>query len=223
MNWQEQCAAVIPCFNEAGRVCGVVAGVKPFVAEVLVVDDGSTDATAAEAAAAGAQVLRHPVNRGKGAALRSGFARARELGFAWALTLDGDGQHAPADIPAFFAAAGQSGAQLVVGNRLAAAERIPFVRRKVNQWMTARLARMTGRALADSQCGFRLVNLAAWSRLTLRAERFETESELLVEFVRAGFKVEFVPVQVIYHAGGSKIHPLADTWRWLRWWWKKPN
>jgi hypothetical protein len=86
--------------------------------------------------------------------------------------------------------------------------------------MTARLSRMTGQKLADSQCGFRLVKLGNWSRLTLRTERFETESELLVEFVRAGFRVEFVPVQVIYRDGGSKIHPLADTWRWLRWCWR---
>ena len=195
-----------------------VRGVQAHLRHVIVVDDGSTDATGAEAAAAGAEVLRHPANRGKGAALRSGLARAKERGFAWALTLDGDGQHAPADIPAFFAAAERTGAELIIGNRLAAADQMPFVRRKVNQWMTARLATLTGRALADSQCGFRLVNLAAWSRVTLRMEHFEAESEMLVEMVRAGFAVEFVPVQVIYGPGGSKIRPLTDAWRWLRWW-----
>lgn len=197
---------------------GVVMGVKPQVAQVVVVDDGSDDATSTEAAAAGAEVIRHPTNRGKGAALRTGFLRTRELGFPWVLTLDGDGQHAPADIPGFFAGAERTGAELVVGNRLAAAHQIPFVRRQVNRWMTARLSRLTGRSLADSQCGFRLVNLAAWSRVTLQADHFETESELLVQFVSAGSRVEFVPVQVIYHTGNSKIHPLADTIRWWRWW-----
>jgi len=172
----------------------VVTGVQPYVTRVLVVDDGSTDETAQDAAAAGAEVLRHPANRGKGAALRTGLAHAQGRGFDWALTLDGDGQHAAADVPAFFSAAERTGAELIVGNRLAAAEQIPFVRRKVNQWMTARLCRMTGRSLADSQCGFRLINLAALSRVSLRADRFETESELLVEFVRAGFAVEFVPI-----------------------------
>jgi len=117
-------------------------------------------------------------------------------------------------------AAARTGVELVIGDRLASAGRMPFVRRKVNQWMTARLSALTGRRLADSQCGFRLVNLAAWSRVTLRADRFETESELLVAFLHAGFKVEFVPVQVIYGMGGSKIHPIADAWRWVRWWMK---
>jgi glycosyltransferase involved in cell wall biosynthesis len=220
VNWKEQCAVVIPCCNEVRRVGEVIRGVMEYVPTVIVVDDGSTDATASAASAAGAEVLRHAPNRGKGAALRTGFERARERGLDWAFTMDGDGQHAPADIPAFLAVAERAGAQLIVGNRLAAAERMPFVRRKVNQLMTWRLSRMTGRPLADSQCGFRLVNLAAWSRVTLRTERFETESEMLVEFVRAGFAVEFVPVQVIYGPGGSKIHPLADTWRWLRWCWR---
>ena len=142
----------------------VVRDVQLHVLRVIVVDDGSTDATGLEAAAAGAEVIRHPNNRGKGAALRTGLARAQELGFDWALMLDGDGQHAVGDVPNFFAAVARSGADLVVGNRLGSADRMPFVRRQVNRWMTSQLSRMTGRPLSDSQCGFRLVKLAAWAQ-----------------------------------------------------------
>ena len=171
------------------------------------------------ARAAGAKVLRHHGNLGKGTALRTGFEHARALGFKWAITLDGDSQHAPEDLPKFFNNAERTGAELVIGNRFADAKKIPWVRRFVNRWMTNRISRLTGVALADSQCGFRLVNLEAIGSLPLETEHFETESELLVECLRAGLKVEFVPVQVNYPTGQSKIRPIPDAWRWLRWWW----
>ena len=218
MDWTRQCAAVIPCFNEAASIQEVVAGVRRFLSNVIVVDDGSTDATAVRATSAGADVVRHPVNRGKGAALQSGWRQAREKGFVWAMTLDGDGQHSPEDIPAFFAAAEKSGAPMLVGNRMDHPEGMPWLRRQVNRWMSRRLSRFVGAPLADSQCGFRLVNLDALSRLRLAADRFEIESEMLVAFLAAGRQVAFIPIQAIYKSNLSKIHPLVDTWRWFRWW-----
>jgi len=218
VNWKETCAALIPCFNEGGTVDEVVRAVKQSLPVVIVVDDGSTDATAANAAAAGAEVVRHATNRGKGAALRVGFQHLRDRGFQWALALDGDGQHAATDIPAFFQCAEKTGAPLIVGDRSAGAEKMPPLRRRVNRWMTNRLSRCAGIWLADSQCGFRLVNLAALSGVKLTADHFEIESELLLRFIAVGQKVEFVPVEVIYKTNASKIHPLLDTWRWLRWW-----
>lgn len=217
MDWSRQCVVIIPCFNEAAGIAEVVTRVRLHLPPAIVVDDGSTDDTAPRAAAAGAEVLRHPANLGKGAALRTGFEHARVLGFAWALTLDGDGQHSPEDIPAFFACAEKTGADLVIGDRFGTSEMMPKLRRSVNRWMTKRLSDLCGRPLADSQCGFRLVRLAKWAELVLRTDHFEVESELLVEFVRAGYKLEFVPVQTLYHAGSSKIDPVVDSWRWLRW------
>jgi len=212
-----QCAAVIPCFNEAGHIAAVVAGVQRHLPKVLVVDDGSTDGTAAQAIAAGAQVVRLPKNSGKGAALRAGWQRAHELGFDWVLMLDGDGQHAPGDIPKFFACAEKSSAALVVGDRMKNCRAMPWLRRRVNRWLSRRLSRLTGVELPDSQCGFRLARLDKLLRLPLPVDRFEIESEMLVAFFAAGQKIAFVPVQTIYKTGASKIHPLADTWRWLRW------
>jgi glycosyltransferase involved in cell wall biosynthesis len=222
-NWSRDCAAVLPCYNEAQSLPDVLSRLRPRVPNIFVVDDGSSDTTASVAMRAGATVLRHETNCGKGKALRTGCAELRARGFTWALVLDGDGQHAPEDIPKFFACAEQSGAPLVVGNRLGESHKIPWVRRIVNRWMTARLSRLTGRALADSQCGFRLIHLETLAQLPLYADHFETESELLVRWVRAGLPAEFVPVQVIYRRGGSKINPVVDTWRWLRWWRAQPK
>lgn len=218
VDWPRQCAAVIPCLNEARAASEVVAGVRQHVPSVFVVDDGSTDDTAARTAGVGATVIRHASNQGKGAALRTGLGHARKQGFSWSLTLDGDGQHAPGDIPSFFACAEQTRASLVIGDRLGSPGDMPWLRRVVNRWMTARLSRLTGLALADSQCGFRLICLAAWEKLPLKTDHYETESELLVEFARAGHRVEFIPVQVIYKPGGSKVRSFADIWHWLRWW-----
>lgn len=218
VDWPRQCAAVIPCFNEAATIADVVHGVRRHLPVVFVVDDGSTDATAARAIDAGAEVVRHARNRGKGAALRVGFQHLRDRGFAWALILDGDGQHAAADIPSFFHGAERTAAALVIGNRLDRPQAMPWLRRRVNRWMTRRLARLTRVPLADSQCGFRLVKLDVLSRVPLVTEHFEIESELLTAIAASGGKIGFVPVQVIYKTGASKIHPLQDTWRWLRWW-----
>src|SRR6266852_653295 len=101
MNWQTECAAVIPSLNEETTIGWLVAAVRIHLPTVLVVDDGSADRTAALAAEAGAEVLRHQTTGGKGAALQSGWQRARQRRFKWTLMLDGDGQHSPDDIPAF--------------------------------------------------------------------------------------------------------------------------
>ena len=218
MNWRNQCAAVIPCLNEESAIASVVAKVAAHVATVLVIDDGSTDRTANFARRAGAEILTHHQAKGKGAALRTGWAEARRRGFAWAITLDGDGQHSPNDIPAFFHCAERGGASLIVGNRMLDARQMPWLRRRVNLWMSRRLAEAAGMALPDSQCGFRLLSLEAWAALPLVTQHFEIESETLVAFIAAGFKIEFIPIEVIYKQGRSKIHPLLDTVRWFGWW-----
>lgn len=215
--WDQRCAAVIPCLNEATTIVSVVQAVRLFLPFVIVVDDGSSDRTGPLAQGAGAQVLRHNKPLGKGAALRTGWAEACRRGFDWALCLDGDGQHEPQDIPAFFQCAERSSAALFVGNRMPQAARMPWNRRTVNRWMSRRLSRLAGQPLPDSQCGFRLMNLEAWASLTLTTSHFEIESEVLLACIRAGYKVEFVPVRALYKTGQSKIHPLRDTLRWFGW------
>jgi hypothetical protein len=131
--------------------------------------------------------------------------------------MDGDGQHAPGDIPKFRRAFDENAGDLVVGNRMADPRGMPAIRQVVNRWMSARLSAWCGLHFPDSQCGFRLVNLAAWRNFRFRAEHFEIESELLVRFAMAGCRIEFVPVSTRYGNEVSRIRPLPDTLRWLRW------
>jgi len=207
-------AAVIPCYNEERTIAGLVGRILLQIPKIIVVDDGSTDGTGELAKCAGAEVLRHDRNLGKGAALQTGWKRATELGLEYVLTLDGDGQHSADDIPRFFA----TRADLVVGNRMDTSQAIPWVRRQVNHCMSRRLSRSVGIYLPDSQCGFRLIRLKELNSLRLYTKHFEIESEVLLAFIRAGKRVEFVPIQVIYKSEQSKIHPLLDTARWFRWW-----
>ena len=218
MHLPSECVVVIPCLNEETTIFQLAEAVRRVIRDVIVVDDGSRDATAKLAAQAGAEVIRHEKTRGKGASLNAGWHRAVERGFLWALVMDGDGQHAVEDIPTFLSAAANGKVDLVVGNRMADPGRMPWLRRQVNQWMSRRLSRVAGLSLPDSQCGFRLMKLSAWSTLSLQANHFEIESEMLLAFIARGYVVQFVPVRTIYGGERSKINPVRDTWRWFRWW-----
>jgi glycosyltransferase involved in cell wall biosynthesis len=217
MDWRAVCSAVIPCLNEEASIAPLVKGVREYLSSVFVIDDGSSDSTAARARDAGATVLSHSAPLGKGAALRTGWTKARECGFSWALTLDGDGQHARENIPAFFSSCERTSARLVIGNRMGQAHRIPLIRRWVNLWMSRHISKLAGQNLPDSQCGFRLMNLDDWSALPVTVNHFEIESEVLLLFARAGLRIEFVPIEVIYRQERTKIQPWKDTLRWLRW------
>jgi glycosyltransferase involved in cell wall biosynthesis len=205
------CAALIPCRNEEDALRGLLPEVSKYFPTVVVIDDGSEDETAKVARENGAQCIRLAPGRGKGAALRVGFRHLDELGFRHALTMDGDGQHSPTDIPRFF----DCDADLVIGER--DMNKMPPIRRLVNRAMSVSLSWYTGRVLPDSQCGFRLMDLRCVREASCRTRQFEFESEMLVNFIQRGFRVKFVPVQTIYAGERSKICALPDTWRWLRW------
>jgi glycosyltransferase involved in cell wall biosynthesis len=213
----KSCAVVIPCLNEAKAVGKVITGVRQLLPNVLVVDDGSTDHTATVAKDASAFVLRHEQPCGKGAALRDGWTEAHRQGFSWALSMDGDGQHAASDLPRFLERASRGDVALVSGNRMANTTGMPFVRRCINRFMSGCLSRVAGVPLPDSQCGYRLMRLDSWSQLPVNTSRFEIESEILVQFAHARLGIAFVPITVIYGDERSKIRPLCDTVRWFRW------
>jgi glycosyltransferase involved in cell wall biosynthesis len=217
MNWAQECVAIMPCHNGSAQIGKVIAEVRKILPNVIVVDDGSTDATADAAAKAGAQVFRHDKNRGKGAALITGFSEARKQGFLWALMMDADGQHSPQDIPVFFAAAEKSHAPFIIGDRMANPKSMPLLRRWTNATMSWLLSNYTRRVLPDTQCGFRLVKLNSFSENALETSRFEIDSEMLVLFSHNAQSIESVPVRVIYGEERSNIDVFRDTIRWLKW------
>lgn len=218
MTQQNSTVVVIPCFNEEQEIGNLVREVRQHVETVIVVDDGSTDSTLATAEKARAKVVGLADNSGKGAALVRGLREAFTLGFDHVVTMDGDGQHDPNDLPAFLELAGNDETDLVVGNRMTNTAEMPWVRRVVNRWMSKRISRIAGRELPDTQCGYRLIRLSAWRKLSFSSTGFEIESEMLLEFARSNKHIDFVPVRTIYKTEQSKIHPVHDTIRWFRWW-----
>ena len=106
----------------------------------------------------------------------------------------------------------------MIGNRMNEAQKIPWLRRQVNRWMSRKISQRAGLHLPDTQSGFRLIHLRTWATLAFHTRHFEIESEMLMAFLAAGRRVEFVPVQVIRSERGSHICPMADSWRWWRWW-----
>jgi glycosyltransferase involved in cell wall biosynthesis len=209
--------ALIPAYNEAARVGDVIAKARQDVDEVVVIDDGSADDTAAVAEKAGAKVLRHPQNRGKGAAIATALDYFGLSDAEFAILLDADGQHDPAEIKKFVDAAQTEKADMVVGTRMSDVHDMPRIRLWTNQftsWVTGKLARQK---IPDSQCGFRLLRRNVLKDLKFSTARFETETEMLIQAGRAGHKIASVPIRTIYEAGrASRIHPWRDTVRFFK-------
>jgi glycosyltransferase involved in cell wall biosynthesis len=213
---KETVLAIIPAYCEGRFVGQVVRQVFQHVHAVLVVDDGSPDNTSTEAESAGAKVIRHPTNLGKGAALKTGLDYAVSIEAPFYLFLDGDGQHDPSEIPAFMEAINRSGADLVVGNRMRNLQSMPLIRRWTNQFMSWQIGRICRVPIPDSQCGFRLARKELLPVLMAPSNRFEFESESIILAARQGFRLDFVPIRTIYTDQHSKIRPLRDTIRYLR-------
>jgi glycosyltransferase involved in cell wall biosynthesis len=206
--------AVIPAFNEESRIAAVVRGIAGAVAGIVVVDDGSSDATAHEAASAGAEVLRRAANGGKGAAIRAGLTAVLAHRCTHVLFIDGDGQHRPGDVPALVAAARDGvGVGVVVGERQFARGRMPRSRYYANVIGSRALSWFIGTEVRDTQSGFRLVN-AEWLRdLPLTATGYEIETEMLIRLARRGASIVRIPVAAVYTDAPSKLRPLRDTTR----------
>jgi len=215
----ETTVALVAAYDEAGRVGEVVRRTRPQVARVIVVDDGSRDGTAAEARAAGAEVIVHPANRGKGAALATGIARCVELGCEWVLLLDGDGQHDPADIPKLMAVAGP-GATVVVGNRMEHVDGMPWGRQIGNRVGSRLVSRLIGQQVADSQCGFRLLHRCVLGALKFSTCHYETDTEMLILAARAGHRIANAEVTTLYAGATSHIRPWKDLARFFRLLWR---
>jgi len=213
---KETILAIIPAYCEERFIGQVVRRVLEYVKAVLVVDDGSPDGTAAEAETAGAKVIRHSTNLGKGAALKTGLRHAVSIEADFFLFLDGDGQHDPAEITAFMDAINRSQAGLVIGNRMLDLESMPLIRRWTNQFMSWQIGRICKLPIPDSQCGFRLARKELLPVLMAPSNRFEFESESIILAARRGFRLSFVPIRTIYTDQRSKIQPLRDTMRYFR-------
>lgn len=189
---------VIPAYNEAARVGAVVRAVVPRCDRVIVVSDGSTDATASVAQAAGATVFSHPVNCGAGAATMTGLEAARRLGATIAITIDADGQHDPDDLPHLIAALQDQQADLVIANRFGRKNMIPRIRRVANLIGNLLTFAVTGLWLPDTQSGFKAFGPRALAEVHLRMPGFEFCTEIIREAALHGWRVASIPSKVVY-------------------------
>jgi glycosyltransferase involved in cell wall biosynthesis len=209
-------AAVIPAYFEEKHVADVVQRTLAQLDNVLVVDDGSTDATAATARNAGAEVIVHPQNLGKGESIKTGLRHWLERNFIYAIVLDGDGQHLPEEITRFLQAASSTRAELLLGTRMQDVSEMPLVRRLTNRYMSNKISRLCGQPIPDTQCGFRMVHRSLIPDLLGGAERFDYETEMLILASRKGCRVESVPITTVYSDEVSSIHPVRDTIRFFK-------
>src|SRR5437773_337063 len=205
---RSQTAAVIPAYQDEKHIGDIVRRVRQQLDHVLVVDDGSTDRTAQRARAAGAEVIVHNQNRGKGEAIKTGlghwFATAnpsrrtatgldREV--MWVSLLDSDGQHLPEETDRFLAAVTSATQQTyLIGNRMNNLAGMPFIRRVVNRYMSSQISRLCGQDIPDTQYGFRMVDRHLAAELLSAGNRFEYETEVLIIASRKGYRIESVPI-----------------------------
>ena len=214
MQHLDKACILIPAFNAQETLGPVLKKIEPLHMDTLVVDDGSSDETKRRASENGAQLLEHPINRGKGAALRTGFRYILQKDYQVVITLDADGQHDPAEIPFLFEIFQSVKPDILIASRAAEFGKMTFLRRFWNRLGVKAVARLCHSDITDSQSGFRLIRTEILKEIDFSTSRFETELELLIKACKKGFSVLSVPInaQKIDGTAFSHFRPVADTW-----------
>ncbi len=202
--------AVIPVYNEGKTILQVVKAAEKFVDKVIVVDDGSTDESAAEAKKTNAEIIALPRNMGKANALKTAFRRCK--GYDVIITLDGDAQHPPEEIPSLIKCTESS--DLCIGSRFYSdCSTMPFASKFSNKAASLLVSFLTGQKLTDPQSGFRAIRGEKLEKLELKAERYAIEHIMILEAARKKFKIAEVPITCVYGEEKSSIKPVRDTLR----------
>ena len=208
---------VIPCYNVAYVLADILAQLKLESVDVVVIDDGSTDATTEIALKYKVKVMKNNHNLGKGASLRKGFDYALSQGYEAIIAMDGDGQHLPSDISNFLKIESvRPDADMIVGSRMSHPAGMPLVRRLTNIFMSGLISWICGQGIPDSQNGFRLIRSRLLGKLELNSNKFEIETEIILKAAAGGAKIISIPITSVYKNHPSGISPLLDTFRFIR-------
>jgi len=207
---------IVPAYNEARDIAGVVKSIKELGLSVLVVDDGSVDHTAEIARNSGADILRNEINRGKGASLIAGFHYVLSGDFDAVITMDADGQHSPQDLPYFLQFAQEKNADIIIGNRMTKVKSMPLLRLATNKFMSWLISKIAKQKIPDTQCGFRFIKCSALRKMDLKTTKYEIESEVLIKASRLGLRIDSIPIRTIYQGEKSRINPIFDTVRFFK-------
>lgn len=206
---------LIPSYNEARTIGGIIRGLKEHGLPAYVIDDGSTDDTSAISESEGAIVIKHRKNMGKGASLIEGFKHIIEKDYEGVLVMDGDGQHRIEEIDNFLRQMDKSSADIVIGNRMLDTRNMPYIRMRTNRFMSWLISRISGQVIPDSQCGFRLIKREVLEKIRLSSKRYDVESEIIIKAARAGYKIDSVRIKTVYQDERSKVNPILDTIRFI--------
>ena len=212
-----KCIVVIPTYNNDGTIAQVIADVKHYASDIVVVNDGSTDATSEILKnTEGIRVIEYAENKGKGYALKLALAKAYEWGYRYAITIDADGQHYADDIPTFIDRIEQVPDSLLIGARNLTADNMPSKNTFANKFSNFWYKVETGNTLADTQSGFRLYPLTKLQNIRFITSRYEFEVEIIVRAAWRGVNVENIPIKVFYAPVGERVshfRPLQDFTR----------
>jgi glycosyltransferase involved in cell wall biosynthesis len=214
---KEEYIAVIPTYNNADTVSGIISDVRQYVDTVLVVNDGSTDSTQKILDnIPGIITIGYAENKGKGYAIKTALKKAEELGFRYAITIDSDGQHMPGDIPVFMERIEQVPDSLLIGERNLKADNMPARNTFANKFSNLWYRIETGQRLSDTQSGFRLYPLHRLNGMKFISRRYEFEVEVIVRAAWHGIHVENIPIRVYYPPEDKRIshfRPFKDFLR----------
>jgi glycosyltransferase involved in cell wall biosynthesis len=214
---------LIPAYNAAETLQTLLQQIKVTSnpESIIVVDDGSTDQTERIAKSAGVTVLRHEHNRGKGAALRTGFEKITQDGkVPYVLCMDADLQHSVADIPTFLQCAAEDRYQMIIGNRLSKIGEMPYHRRLSNRMTSYILSKLTGQNILDSQCGFRLIKRELLETTPLEDDGYQMESEMILKVADQDLQIGFVNIATVYRSESSSIRNVYDTFKFIALIWR---
>ena len=211
-------AALIPAYNASGTIGAVVSGVAAYLplANTFVVDDGSIDKTSFEAVSAGARVLKHTANRGKGAALRTGLDFVLQASFDAVITLDADLQHPPDYIPQFIELYAKETFDVIIGSRLHNVKGMPLHRLLSNTVTTFLVNARTSRRIGDSQSGYRLIDRRVLEAFRITSNGFEAETEFLIKAASHGFRFGSIPIRTVYNGEQSHMTHFSTTANFIK-------
>lgn len=208
--------ALIPAYNEEKNIGRVIDGVKAQGVPPVVINDCSKDNTAGIANDHGAFVISHEVNRGKGGALQTGFDYALKNGYDAVITIDGDGQHDPAEIKNFIECSRYDEADIILGSRAHDVRTMPLQRRFSNYFSSRIVSWIAGQKITDTHSGYRLIKTKSFFMLGFETSFFEMETEMLLDAAHKGMKIIEVPISTIYGDETSKIRVWRDTYLFLK-------
>jgi len=216
-------ALLIPAYNEEKNIGQVIERCIPYHLDIIVVDDGSTDQTAQivkrlrENPQSHLIFLQHAKNKGKGAALNTGFKYVMEKNYQGVITLDGDAQHDPQEIKKFLKMVKAEKPDLIVGSRFQNTQGMPFIRLATNYVTSWIISLLAGKKVEDVQSGFRYISRRVIKNIELKTRNFDTEPELVLKACWLKYQVKNLPISTIYHQNTtSQVNKLTDTLKFFR-------